>query len=87
MRITMQAPEARTPSSPKTSANISVNTALLQSAKKLRLNVSQAAERGLALAVQEKQAELWLQENREALSSSNDYIEKNGLPLAKYRQF
>jgi len=29
----------------------------------------------------------WVQENREAIESSNAYVEKNGLPLAKYRMF
>ena len=38
-------------------------------------------------ATAEKRAELWLRENLDALQSSNDYVEQNGLPLAKYRQF
>jgi len=42
---------------------------------------------GLDRAIAEKRAEVWLQENRDALQSSNDYVERNGLPLAKYRQF
>jgi antitoxin CcdA len=53
----------------------------------LRINVSQAAETGLARAVAEKRAELWLAANREALESSNTYVEKNGLPLAHHRHF
>ncbi|NLC36469.1 MAG: type II toxin-antitoxin system CcdA family antitoxin [Alcaligenaceae bacterium] len=32
-------------------------------------------------------AERWLAENDEALRSSNDFVEKHGLPLAKYRRF
>jgi len=27
----------------------------------------------------------WLEENAEAIKSSNEWVEKNGLPLAKYR--
>ena len=30
---------------------------------------------------------LWLRENKAALASSNDYVEKNDLPLVKHRQF
>ena len=67
--------------------NVSLNTALLTEAKSLRINVSQAAEAGLARAVAEKRAELWLAANREALDSSNAFIEKNGLPLAHHRKF
>ena len=29
----------------------------------------------------------WLEENAEALRSMNEWVEKNGLPLAKYRKF
>ncbi len=29
----------------------------------------------------------WLRENRAALESSNDYVEKRGLPLEKHRRF
>jgi antitoxin CcdA len=35
----------------------------------------------------EKRAELWLRENKASLESSNDYVEKRGLPLARHRQF
>jgi toxin CcdB len=49
--------------------------------------VSQAAQGGLARAVANRRALLWLQESREAIESSNAYVEKNGLPLAKHRMF
>ena len=29
----------------------------------------------------------WLEENAEAIKSMNEWVEKNGLPLAKHRQF
>ena len=29
----------------------------------------------------------WLEENRPAMDAWNDYVEKNGIPLAEYRQF
>lgn len=29
----------------------------------------------------------WNEENREAIEASNAWVEKNGLPLAKYRLF
>jgi antitoxin CcdA len=31
--------------------------------------------------------ELWLIENNEAIDSSNAYVAKHGLPLARFRQF
>lgn len=75
------------PDAAKRATNISVNEDLLALAKALGINVSRASEQGIAEAVARKQAELWLEENRAAIESSNAYVEKNGLPLAKYRQF
>lgn len=71
----------------KKATNVSLAEPLLAEAKELRINISQAAEAGVAKAVAEKRAELWVQENREAFESSNAYVEKHGLPLAKYRMF
>ena len=72
---------------PKRATNVSINERLLAEARDLQVNVSRAAEFGLARAIAEKRAEIWLRENSEALQSSNEYVEKHGLPLAKYRQF
>lgn len=71
----------------KKPTNVSISEVLLAEAKELQINVSRAAEAGLDRAIAERRAEIWRRENREALQSSNDYVEKNGLPLAKYRQF
>jgi antitoxin CcdA len=71
----------------KRATNVSINEALLAQAKELQVNVSRAAEFGLMQAIAEKKAEIWLKENREAIESSNEYVEKNGLPLARYRTF
>ncbi|MFC3714428.1 type II toxin-antitoxin system CcdA family antitoxin [Sphingoaurantiacus capsulatus] len=38
-------------------------------------------------ASQRSRAQQWLDENREALEWSNDYVAKYGLPLARYRMF
>ena len=67
--------------------NVSISEALLSEAKALKINVSKAAEAGLVIALAEKRSELWLEENRAALDSSNSYVEQHGLPLAKYRGF
>jgi len=72
---------------PKRVAKVTLSEALLAEAKTLHINVSQAAEIGVAQAVAKKRAALWAQENHEALLSSNAYVDKHGLPLAKYRRF
>lgn len=33
------------------------------------------------------QGRKWLEENSEAIKSINEWVEKNGLPLEKYRMF
>lgn len=68
-------------------SNLSIDAGLLDEAKGLKLNISRAAEAGIARAVADEKARRWLVENAEAISGYNDWVEKNGLPLAKYRQF
>ena len=67
--------------------NVSLSPHLLEEAKALGINVSQACERGLEERIREIRAQVWLKANRAALDSSNDYVEENGLPLADHRQF
>jgi antitoxin CcdA len=67
--------------------NVSINAQLLAEARALEVNISRAAEQGLARAIAERRAALWLEENQAALESSNAYVEQHGLPLAQYRGF
>lgn len=67
--------------------NVSLDTALLGSARELGINVSRACEQGLAAEVKRMREKLWLAENAEAIASSNAWVEKHGLPLAEYRMF
>lgn len=68
----------------KRATNVSLTENLLAEAKALRINVLQAAEAGLAQAIAHKHTELWLNENEEAIDSSNAFVEKHGLPLTKH---
>ena len=68
-------------------ANLSLDTALVDEARALGLNLSAAAEAGLRAAVRQARAERWLAENAEALASSNAWVEAKGLPLARHRPF
>ncbi len=69
------------------SVNISLDVKLVAEAKKLGMNMSRAAEAGIANAVAAEKTRLWKIENREAIQSMNDYVEENGLPLEQFRQF
>lgn len=68
-------------------ANLSIDAALLAEAKALSVNVSRAAEAGIAEAVRKEKERAWKEENREAIAQWSQWVEENGLPLAKYRQF
>ena len=68
-------------------ANLSIDTNVLADAKALDINISRAAETGIAEAVRAEKGRRWLEENREAIDYYNAYVAENGLPLYKYRQF
>lgn len=67
--------------------NLSIDSALIGQAKELDVNVSRAAEAGIAKAVADEKARRWKEENRAAIEAWNEWVEENGLPLAEYRQF
>ncbi|MCX7567870.1 type II toxin-antitoxin system CcdA family antitoxin [Sulfitobacter sp. F26169L] len=67
--------------------NLSLDSLLLSEAKSLKINLSRAAEEGVRSAVAAAKAEQWQRENASALESSNAYVEQNGLPLDRFRQF
>lgn len=67
--------------------NISLPTDLIEEAKRLDINISKACQQGLEQQVSKSRAERWIEENREAIDYWNAWVEENGLPLARYRQF
>jgi antitoxin CcdA len=72
---------------PRKATNVTLDPQTLARARELKINLSEAAEQGVTAAISKKMAELWTRENHAALESSNVYVEKLGLPLAKYRNF
>jgi antitoxin CcdA len=78
---------AKNETAARKAANLSIDASLLSDAKALDINMSRAAETGIAEAVRKEMGRRWLEENREALESSNAWVEKHGLPLAEYRMF
>ena len=74
-------------SSSRRPTNLSIDAELLSLAKTLGVNISRSAEIGIKEAVSKKLREQWLQDNKDALIASNQFVEENGLPLQKYRSF
>ncbi len=69
------------------SVRLRLDGALLSVARNLKIDLSLAAEDGIKQAVKAERERLWRMENAEAIRENNEYVEKNGLPLAKYRLF
>lgn len=76
-----------TVTSKRKSTNLSIESSVLADARELGINVSRAAEKGLLLEIKAERERRWREENAEAIRCSNDYVERNGLPLASLRQF
>lgn len=72
---------------PKKATNVSLSAELVEEAKRLGINVSEACQGGLAAEVKKAREAAWQVENRAAIEASNEYVRKHGLPLAKYRLF
>lgn len=67
--------------------NVSLSAEAIAEARELGINISKACEQGLVAEISKARAERWMRENAEAIASSNAWVEKHGLPLAKYRMF
>lgn len=77
----------RSDASPKRPTNLSLNAKVLDMARELGMNISQTVDALLAQEVQRRYWERWNEQNREAITDYNARIERDGLPLAKYRTF
>ena len=72
---------------PKKSANLSINSDLLQQAKQLNINLSQTLEQHLAEIIRQAQRSQWLVENKNALDEYNRRIEARGTFSDGLRRF
>ena len=77
----------RISSSKRKSVNLSIDSELVANAKAMGINLSQTCEAALGAALKKEREEQWIKENWDAIQSTNAWVEKNGLPLAKYRVF
>jgi len=67
--------------------NLSLDSALIEEAKALDINVSRACEQGLREQIRAEKGARWLSENQAAIEASNAYVAEHGLPLERYRVF
>ena len=67
--------------------NLSLDTGVVAAAREAGLNLSQVCEAALRQASRKERDRLWQEEHREAIEANNAWVEKHGLPLARYRMF
>ncbi len=67
--------------------NLTVNSALVQEAKALEINLSREFEAHLAALVRQRKQEKWLAENQDALNAYNAHIERDGVFSDGMRSF
>jgi antitoxin CcdA len=69
------------------SVNLTMDSGIVAAAREAGVNLSQVSEASIAQAVRALREQRWIEDNRAAIDSSNAYVEKHGLPFAKFRQF
>jgi antitoxin CcdA len=67
------------PTAPKKPANLSINADLLVKAREMDINLSATLEQALIEALRERRREAWRAENRAAIQTYNDRVEKHGV--------
>ncbi len=72
---------------PKRPVNLSLNSGVLDAARELGMNVSATVDALLTEEVRRRYWERWNVENKEAIEHYNARIQREGLPLARYRSF
>jgi len=72
---------------PKRATNVSLSEALVSEARALGINVSRACGEGLESEVRLERAKRWHDDNSEGFEAWNAFVERNGVPLVRYRKF
>jgi antitoxin CcdA len=72
---------------PRKPTNVTLPPEVLERAKQLGINLSRASERGVREEIQEVEARRWADDNAELVTAYTTMVDRDGLPLAKYRTF
>ena len=67
--------------------NVTVPVDVYQRARDLGINFSRTCEQALRDAIKIEEGRRWAEANAEFIKNTNEWVEKNGLPLAEYRMF
>ena len=67
--------------------NLSLTSKVLDAARELGMNLSQTVDELLTEEVKRRYWARWNEDNKDAIAAYNARIEREGVPLAKYRSF
>jgi antitoxin CcdA len=87
MRMDLRTFSRMPPQSDRRATNVSLPAEMVQEAKTLGINLSRACEAGLKAALKDERERRWKIENAERIAAYNEWIEKNGIPLAEFQEF
>ena len=71
----------------RTRVNLSLDPDLTAEARALGLDMSRIAEHALAPAIKKARTHAWVEQNRAALDAYAAEVERDGLPLTRFRSF
>lgn len=72
---------------PKKATNLTINSDLLNKAKRLKINLSATLEQALVVQVKKAQREQWIKENKDAIAELNKLSEEKGMFSDSFRSF
>jgi antitoxin CcdA len=67
--------------------NLSIDASVTREARELGVNMSRVAEAAIAEAARLERNRRWREENRAALEAYAREVEREGLPIARFRSF
>ena len=72
---------------PKRPTNLSLNSDLLAKTRALNINLSATLEQALQQKLVEAEARKWAEENKQAITSYNHFVEEHGCFGDEFREF
>ena len=87
MPVTTTAQAARTGSPGKRATNLSLSIDVLETARRLDINISQVCDQHLRLVVQREQERQWREQHADFIAAYNNTIATEGLPLDEWKSF
>lgn len=74
-------------SAPPSAGFAETQVPIADEARTLGLDPDAIAAKAVQDAIRAEKERRWIEENREAIEAQNAWVERHGLPLAKYRMF